>query len=60
MLHTTIETAFDNGEVVIVPHGDLKATPTEWKMVVLRPDLMDVQVYQDPITDEVTTWKVSP
>ena len=58
-LFDPIEKAFDNGQIAIVPHGSIDQNPTEWKVVVLRNDLLDKVIYQDPYNDEETKWKVS-
>ena len=58
MLHKTIEEAFDNGYVAIVPHGSLQATPTEWKLVILKHDMPNHQLWQNPRTNEITRWMV--
>ncbi|KAI4109446.1 MAG: hypothetical protein L6R37_000603 [Teloschistes peruensis] len=56
MLHSSIEQAFDNGDIVIVPVS-LQTTPMEWKCVVLNPALMESEVYQDPSTEVITKFK---
>lgn len=58
MLHSTIEEAFDNGYVAIVPHGSLQATPTEWKLVILKHDMANHQLWVNPRTNEITRWMV--
>ena len=51
MLHKSIEEAFDNGNVAIVPHGSLQATPTEWRLVILKHDMINHQLWQNPRTN---------
>lgn len=53
MLNSSIEEAFDNGEIVVVPVS-LRTTPAEWNCVVLNPDLLESEVCQDPSTEVIT------
>ena len=59
ILHKSIEGQFDIGNVTIVPHGSVDQVPTEWKLIVLYPGILKHEVYQDPRTNEITTWRVS-
>ena len=40
-LHDKIEEAFDNCEVTIVPFDTVASTPTEWKLIVLNPAILE-------------------
>ena len=58
MLHKSIEEAFDNGYVAIVPHGSLQATPTEWKLFILKHDMTNHALWKNLRTGEITRWMV--
>ena len=58
-LHKTIEEAFENCWVTIVPLDSVASTPTEWKVVLLNPAIKDTVFWIDsppPFTKE-TTWR---
>lgn len=59
-MYSTIEGGFDNGWIAIVPHDDVEATPTEWKIVLLNEAIGSDMVVQakHPMT-EIKRWKVS-
>ncbi|KAL9099167.1 MAG: hypothetical protein Q9163_005293 [Psora crenata] len=57
MLHKMIEEAFENGDVAIFPYQSVQTNPTEWKIIVLKPDIMNWEVYWDSATDKTTRWK---
>ena len=46
-LQAKIEEAFDNCWVTIVPRGSVASTPTEWKIILLNPNVRDWVFYQD-------------
>ena len=46
-LQTKIEEAFDNCWVAIVPLDSVASTPTEWKIVLLNPEIKDKMFFQD-------------
>ena len=57
-LQAKIEEAFDNCWIAIVPLGSVASTPTEWKIVLLNPEVKDLMFYQDMynLTDR-PVWK---
>ena len=57
-LQAKIEEAFDNCWVAIVPLGSVASTPTEWKLVLLNPEVKDLMFYRDTynLTDR-PVWK---
>lgn len=57
ILQRSIEKAFDNGWIVIVPDGSVETTPTEWKMIVLNDQIANDTVYTKP--NKFWRWKVS-
>lgn len=46
-LQTKIEEAFDNSWVVIVPAESVKATPTQWKIILLNTAVKDDIFFKD-------------
>lgn len=58
-LNKVVEKAFDNGWIVIVPDGSVEATPTEWKIVLLKEDIRANTVYTLPEPERgVIRWNV--
>ena len=50
MMRSTIEEAFDDGYIAIVPDGSVSATPTEWKVVILDESKFKNQIHSNPWT----------
>lgn len=46
-LQKTLEKAFDSCEIAIVPDGTVEATPTNWKVVVLNPAILNDTFFRD-------------
>ena len=58
-LHEKIEEAFDNCWVTIVPLDTVACTPTEWKIIVLSPAIMNNMFLSESSSpfDKATEWK---
>ena len=50
IMRSTIEEAFDNGYITIIPDGSVSATPTERNVVVLDKSKFKNQVHSNPWT----------
>lgn len=58
VMYQTIEGAFDNGWVTIVPDGSVERTPTQWKMVLLNQAVKNDTVYTEKDRHGVyKTWR---
>ena len=57
-MYHTIETAFDNGFIAIVPDGSVDVTPTEWKIVLLNEDVRN-NIVAGSKKEDIVRWGVS-
>ncbi|KAI9701071.1 MAG: hypothetical protein M1836_001740 [Candelina mexicana] len=53
ILNRTIEQAYDDGWLTIVPLSDVSTTPTEWKVLILKRDNLNDAC----VVEEGRTWK---
>ena len=58
IMHKTVEKAFDNNWIAIVPNGSLDETPTRWKTVLINTKVENDQAFTVPETRRIWRWKV--
>ncbi len=56
-LHASLEKAFDNGWIAIVPFENVGSTPTEWKVLLLNRDKANQTACLDA-NDQRLRWRV--
>jgi len=56
-LHSDVKTAFDKKQITFVPVSG--SAPSEWKMVILNPILLNHAITWHPQTEPILRWKVS-
>jgi len=63
VMYRTIETAFDNGWITIVPDGSVESTPTEWKLVLMNDTVKNGTAFTEMDSRgffKVVHWQVCP